>query len=302
MTISPFEPEIREGRLYGRGSCDMKSGVSAILAVAHRFAALDGDFPGELVVALTPDEEYGSIGMDALLDEGLTADAAIVTEPTSLSIMPANRGFLVIRVLVRGVMAHGSRPELGRDAIRGAGRILDALDLFEEDAKSEAHHPLLGGATIHAGTIRGGTAVSVYPDRCELTLEARTLPGRGPETVMDRFRLVLDEARRRDPELEVEVEEVLFRPGTELEPEAPLVQGLARTLEAEGEAVRVEGMSAWVESALLNEAGIPALCFGPGAIEKAHTVDEFVPLDEVERATRVLHRFALEFLSGKVPE
>jgi acetylornithine deacetylase len=298
MTIPPFDPDLRDGKLWGRGSCDMKGGLAAILAVARHFAAQEADFPGELVVALTPDEEYGSIGMDALLAEGLTAEAAIVTEPTSLAIMPANRGFQVVRVLVRGVMAHGSRPDLGRDAIRGAGRILDALDLFEEDAARDPSHPLLGASTIHAGTIRGGTAVSVYPDRCELTLEARTLPGFGADSVMERFGLVLGEARRRDPELDVEVEEVLFRPGTELEPDAPLVLALSDALRAEGEEVRIEGMSAWVESALLNEAGIPALCFGPGAIEKAHTVDEFVPVDEVERVARVLLRFTLEFLEG----
>jgi acetylornithine deacetylase len=298
MTIPPFDPQLRDGKLLGRGSCDMKSGVATILAVARHFAGLEGDFPGELVIALTPDEEYGSIGMDALLDQGLSADAAIVTEPTSLAIMPANRGFLVIRVLVRGVMAHGSRPDLGRDAIRGAGRILDALDFFEEEAARDPSHPLLGSSTIHAGTIRGGTAVSVYPDRCELTLEARTLPGQGADSVMRRFGLVLDEARRRDPELDVEVEEVLFRPGTELEADAPLVLALSEALRGEGEEVRIEGMSAWVEAALLNEAGIPALCFGPGAIGKAHTVDEFVPVDEIERAARVLLRFTRDFLSG----
>jgi acetylornithine deacetylase len=300
MTVDPFDPVVRDGRLYGRGSCDMKSGVAAILYTARELAS-ERDFSGKLVVALTPDEEYASIGMLDLLDGGLTADAAVVTEPTSLAIMPANKGFLVIRVLVRGVAAHGSRPDLGKDAIRGAGRILAAMDLFEEMASEEAPHPLLGGASIHAGTIRGGTAVSVYPDRCELTLEIRTLPGEEARDGMDRFQAVLARAREADPELDVEVEEVLFRPGSHLDPEHPLMHAFSRALEEEGEAVRVEGMSAWVESALLNEAGIPAFCFGPGAIEKAHTADEFVPVDEVDRAARVLHRFARNFLGGGAP-
>jgi len=298
MTVDPFDPVIREGRLYGRGSCDMKSGLAAILHTVRELAG-EKDFSGKLVVALTPDEEYASIGMLDLLDGGLTADAAVVTEPTSLAIMPANKGFLVIRALVRGVAAHGSRPDLGRDAIRGAGRILAAMDVFEEMAGREAPHPLLGRASIHAGTIRGGTAVSVYPDRCELTLEARTLPGEEAREGMERFQAVLARAREADPALEVEVEEVLFRPGSELDLEHPLVEAFSRALEEEGESVRIEGMSAWVESALLNQAGIPAFCFGPGAIEKAHTADEFVPVDEVDRAARVLLRFARSFLQGE---
>lgn len=296
MTIDPFDPVVRDGRLYGRGSCDMKSGIAAVLEVARSFAGRE-DAAGELIVALTADEEYGSVGMSDLLNNGLRADAAVVTEPTSLALMSANKGFLVIRTVVRGFAAHGSRPDLGRDAIRGAGRILAAFDVFEREAAEAEPHPLLGRGTIHAGTIRGGSAVSVYPDRCELVLEARCLPGEDQEVVVARFSAVLAEARRRDPDLAVEVEPVLFRPGTEIHTGHELVRELSDALRAEGEEVRIEGMSAWVESALLNEAGIPALCFGPGSIEQAHTADEFVPVDEVERGFRVLERFARGFLS-----
>ncbi len=296
MTIDPFDPELRDGRLYGRGSCDMKGGVAAILAAAHALSEEPESLGGELLVALTCDEEHASIGIAALLEAGLTADAAIVTEPTGLAIMPAHKGFFWNEVRVRGVAAHGSRPDVGRDAIRGAGRVLDALDLYEAQVEAGPAHPLLGHGSIHAGTITGGVAPSVYPAECRFVLESRTLPGEGKDTVRAALEPVIEEARRRAPDLRFELEEGLSRTGSEVEEGHPLREGLARALEAEGVPVRTEGMTAWVESALFNEAGIPSVCFGPGAIGKAHTVDEFVPVEELETAARVLTRFAREFL------
>lgn len=296
MSIEPFDPMVRDGMLHGRGSCDMKGGIAAVLAAAARLAAAPDSLPGELVVALTADEEHSSIGLRDLLDRGLGADRAIVAEPTSLALQVANQGFLWARVRVGGKAAHGSRADVGRDAIRGAGRILAGLDEYEAELARGEPHPLLGHGTIHAGTIRGGSAPSVYPAECEFVLEARTLPGEAPPDVLGRLERMaaraLDVEKDAGAPLEVEVREELFRPGGEVPRDAAVVRELEHACRAEGLEPRIEGMSAWVESAWFVEAGIPALCFGPGSIADAHSSAESVPVEEIRGAARVLERFA----------
>jgi acetylornithine deacetylase len=297
MTVPPFEPLIREGRLYGRGSCDMKGGVAALLCAARDVAREGGPPRGELLVVLTSDEEHASRGLEALLAEGLRADAAVVCEPTSLQVMPANKGFAWWRVEFRGRAAHGSRPDLGCDAIRLAGRFLAALDAVEDRLVSDAAHPLLGSGTIHAGTIRGGTTPSVYPDRCELLLEARLLPGQRPEEVGGWLAALGEEVTRGDSREEVTVIPTLQRPPGDLPGAHPLPRKLQAAGQSMGRPMELTGMSAWVESAWFLEAGIPAVCFGPGSIGKAHTADEFVPVEELRDAANILSRFSRSFLS-----
>lgn len=291
MEVAPFDPVVRDGRILGRGSCDMKSGVAAILAVARKLAKEPQSFPGTLVIALTSDEEHASIGLVDLLERGLVADRAVVTEPTSLALCPANRGFVWTHLRFRGRAAHGSRPDLGRDAIRSAGYVLAALDGYEDEVNERPAHPLLGRESVHAGTISGGSTPSIYPARCELLLESRTLPGQDPDHVLSVVRRTLERAAQRDPHQDVTLEEGLSRPGAEIPSDHPLVQDLMQACRAEGLEPRLKGMSAWVESAYLIEAGIPALCFGPGAIEDAHTSTESVSIEEIQQATRVLERW-----------
>ncbi len=292
----PFSGAVRGGRLYGRGAADMKSGVACILAVAADLAAVD--IPGELIVALTADEEHASIGMEALVGSGAVADAAVVCEPTSLAVMPAHKGFLWIDVAVAGRAAHGSRPDAGIDAIAHMGHVLVA---FEEEAARlgrETGHGLLGPASLHAGTIKGGSAPSVYPDRCHLVVERRTLPGETAATVMRETERVMAAARRRCPELEASVEPGLFRAATEVAVSSPLVHGLRRACARARVPGDVRGMSAWVDACFLNESGTPAVCFGPGSIAQAHTADEWVSVTEIETCARVLADFSRRFLTG----
>jgi acetylornithine deacetylase len=294
MTVSPFAGALEGGRIVGRGACDMKGGVAALMAAAHRLASTARR--PEIVVALTADEEHASVGMDALVRSGVRADLAVVCEPTSLKVMPAHKGFVWIEAIFRGRAAHGSRPDQGVDAIRHAALYLAALDGYAEELRGREAHALLGHASFHAGTITGGTAESVYPDRCELLLERRTLPGEGTEDVVGEFQRALDALHQREPELSAHLEMTLDRPGTEVPSGSVLVQGLLKASEAHGVEGGVEGMTAWVDAAFLNEAGIPAVCFGPGSIAQAHSADEWIDVGEIRACADVLESFAVDLL------
>lgn len=294
MERPPFEAAVEGGRLWGRGACDMKAGIAAILATARRLAR-EGPRP-RLVVALTADEEHASVGMDALVRSGVEADMAVVCEPTSLAVMPAHKGFVWVEAAFRGRAAHGSRPDRGVDAIRHAGLFLAALDGYEARLREGPSHPLLGPGSHHAGTIRGGTAESVYPERCTLVLERRTLPGETAEKVRRELQDVLGAVMAAHPEMDATLQVTLARPGTEVAREAPLVRGLLEACETVGRPRRVEGMTAWVDAAFLNEAGIPAVCFGPGDIAQAHAAVEWCPVDEIRLCADVLEAFARDLV------
>ncbi len=297
MTVDPFGAAVDGGatvaggeRLTGRGACDMKAGLAVILAVAHRLR--DASPGGRLHLLFTADEEHASLGMQAAVEGDLRADFGVVTEPTSLAVMPAHKGFAWVRATARGRAAHGSRPEVGIDAIRSAARLLAGLDVLEERIRNGPRHPLLGHGSLHAGTIEGGAAPSVYPERCEVRLERRTLPAENPADFEAELADVLDGVRRDHPEVSIELETELLRDGSDVPPDHPQVIALLDALEAEGRERRVEGMTAWVDAAFLNSAGIPSICFGPGSIEQAHSADEWVSLREIELGADVLTRFA----------
>ncbi len=296
MAVPPFDGALAEGRVWGRGACDMKGGLGIILATAARLSGTSA--AGELVVALTADEEHASLGMQAFVAHGLRADGAVVCEPTSLAVMPAHKGFLWLEATFRGRAAHGSRPAEGVDAIRHAGRYLSLLERLEARLGRRPRHPLLDRASFHAGTIRGGSAPSVYPQECSLVLERRTLPGEDSEAASMDFQELLDELASEVPELDADLKPGLFRPGTEVAGDSPLVAALLEAIEALGEAPRVEGMTAWVDAAYLNEAGIPAVCFGPGSIAQAHSAREWVSVEELITGARILGHFAERFLAA----
>ena len=290
MIVPPFDAKIEGGRIWGRGSCDMKAGLAAILATTKRLVE-EGPRPN-LIVAMTADEEHASLGMYALVDSFPSADFAIVTEPTRLAVMPAHKGFLWVRAVFEGRAAHGSRPDLGIDAIRHAALYVSALDDYGDQLTSRPAHPLLKHGSVHAGTIQGGSAASVYPDVCEIVLERRTMPGERPEKVLQEFQRILDELSEREEDLSASLEQMLERPGTEVPEDSRLVQGLLEAGQGHGIPPVVEGMTAWVDAALLNEIGIPAVCYGPGDIAQAHSADEWVELAQIEKCADVLESFA----------
>ena len=290
MIHPPFAADERDGRLYGRGSADMKGGIAAMCAAAWR--AVRHGARGEIIVAAVADEEYESLGTRALLARGVRADACIVTEPTRLAIMPAHRGFVWLEVHVAGRAAHGSRWDIGVDAIRHAGLLLAELDAYDAEVLPTRTHPLLGRGSLHASTIEGGVGMSTYPDRCVLRLERRTIPGESAADALDEVQRACDRLRARRSTFIADARVMVAQGPSDVATDAPLVVELGAALRERGERVLVEGMSAWTDAALLNEAGIPAICFGPGDISLAHAAEEYIPLDEIDRATEVLASFA----------
>jgi acetylornithine deacetylase len=296
MSHAPWDPSVRDGRLYGRGSSDMKAGVAAMSAAAARaVSASGGSLDGEIIVTAVVDEEYSSLGTRALVADGVRADAAIVTEPTILAIMPAHKGFVWIDVIVQGRAAHGSKWDVGVDAIRHAGLLLAALDALDAEALPSREHSLLGRPSLHASTIDGGIGLSTYPDRCHFTIERRTIPGESTAMVMTEIEDAFARVRARRPDLDASVSLIFEQPPSDVPVDAPIVRALDGALRACGEEVKVTGMSAWTDAAILNEAGIPAICFGPGDISLAHAAEEYVRIDEIERATLVLAALAMEW-------
>lgn len=290
MTHAPWEGFVRDGRLHGRGASDMKAGVAAMCAAAWR--ASQSGLDGEVIVAAVVDEEFESAGTRTLLESGVRADACIVTEPTRMTIGPAHRGFTWTEVTLRGRAAHGSRYDLGIDAIRHAGHLLVELDRVDREELVRHMHPLLGHASLHASTITGGTGWSTYPDRCHLTIERRTLPGESPDEAVDEVRRACAVVAGRVPDFHADVRHVFSQHPSDVAVDAPIVTALSAALGACGEAAPVEGVSAWTDAALLNAAGIPAICFGPGDMGMAHADEEWVDTGEIERATAVLARLA----------
>lgn len=291
MVHAPWDSRVRDGRIYGRGSSDMKAGVAAMCAAAAR--AADEKPSHEIIVAAVADEEFASLGTRALIGQGTRAKAAIVTEPTGLAIMPAHRGFVWADVVTHGRAAHGSRWDIGVDAIRHAGLVLAELDRFDSEELPKRQHPLLGRPSIHASLIEGGAGMSTYPDKCTLRLERRTIPGESPNKVQQEIEGICQRAGRGRTDFRADVAITLAQEPSDVLIDAPIVRALADALRNANEQVRIEGMSAWTDAALLNSAGIPAICFGPGDMSLAHSDEEWVAVDEIERATRVLTRLAL---------
>lgn len=289
MTHPPFEPTISDGRMYGRGSADMKAGIAS-MCVAARDAAQSG-IEGEVIVALVIDEEYESLGTRALIESGVRADAAIITEPTRLALCPAHRGFVWIRMDVHGRAAHGSRYDLGIDAVTHASLIIAELDRVQRRTLEQRTHPLLGRGSLHVSTISGGTGLSTYPDLCTVELERRTLPGETARTFQDEIAAATAMVRNTYPDITVDIQVTTSQAASDVPQNAPVMTEMIQALKLERLPSRIEGLSAWTDAALFNEAGIPAICFGPGDIALAHSATEFVPLADIDSATRVLARF-----------
>ena len=291
----PFDPVVRDGRMYGRGAQDMKGGLAAMIDAARVLASGGGLEAGRLVLACVADEEHASLGADALV-RAWRADAAVVTEPTDLAIAVAHKGFTWVEVETSGVAAHGSRPADGRDAILRMGRVLSALEALDRELQRSPGHARLGPPSLHASTIQGGREWSSYPDRCLLRYERRTLPGEPAGVALDEARGVLDAIRRADAEFAGEARAVFSRGAYELDERAEIAQALAASCAAAGRSAPFSGASFWTDAQILAGAGIPSVVFGPGGAG-LHSAEEHVRLDEVTACRDVLVDLARRYLA-----
>jgi acetylornithine deacetylase len=292
----PFTPVERDGRLYGRGSQDMKGGLAAMIAAAGRLAQ-DGLRAGRLVVAAIVDEEHSSIGADALVKRW-TADAAVVTEPTDLAIAVGHKGFAWIEVDVAGKAAHGSRPRDGQDAIVRMGRVLAQLELLDRQLQLRPPHPLVGTGSLHASFISGGHELSSYPDRCQLQFERRTLPGEPESVALAEVEEILTRLAADDVTFHGRARHLFSRPAYEVPRGDTLPVAMAEAVARAGVEARTTGASFWTDAAVLGHAGIPSILFGPGGAG-LHSIEEYVNVDDVLRCRDALVALARAWTASK---
>jgi acetylornithine deacetylase len=280
-----FTPVVRDGRLFGRGALDTKSALAAFMTAAA--AAGRRALRGTVILAAVVDEEYASAGTEAVAEKW-RADAAIVGEPTGLRTVTAHKGFEWFDIETRGVAAHGSRPDIGVDAIAKMGKVLVALDGLSERLSRAKGHPLLGPGSVHASLIQGGQELSSYPDRCLLRIERRTIPGETRESVENQLRDLVRDSGKGDTAFSATLRHVFTRTPLEVNGDEPIVRALQRAMREEsGVEQAPAGMGAWMDSSILASAGIPPVIFGPSG-EGLHGLEEWVDLSSVHACSQVV--------------
>jgi acetylornithine deacetylase len=296
MTIDPFGALIDGGRLYGRGACDVKGGMAAMLAA---FARLVRDPPrggARVVLACTVDEEFTFLGVQRLARDDLSGGCrgpvwAVVAEPTQLQIVNAHKGAVRWHLSATGRSCHSSRPELGVNAIYRMAHLLPQVERYAEELRASRSDPRLGPPTLSVGRIEGGTSVNTVPDLCRIEIDRRLLPGEDPTAAPAQLAAYLKQ--HADPNIAFSWSPpflsslALGSEGSEL-----LVERLGAAIDSVIGAHQVVAVPYGTDASKLAAAGVPSVVFGPGDIGRAHTCDEWVPLEEVEQASEVLYRLA----------
>jgi acetylornithine deacetylase len=292
MSIPPFEPRVEDDKMFGRGSCDTKAGLAAMMHAVASLREEGIEPPCDVWLAAVVDEEFSFRGVVKLC-EGLTADAALVAEPTDLRAVIASKGVLRWRIVSRGKAAHSGKPDLGVNAINHMAHVVLAL---EEDHQRLASwvHPLLGPATCNVGIIHGGAQVNFVPDTCAIEIDRRLLPGETAATVLAHYQTLLDALKERRPTMDVTMEPpMLTDEALETPSDSAPAQLASAVLREMGLDPTLRGVPFGSDASKLSRQGIPSLVFGPGSIDQAHGAVEFVDLAQVERAFEFYRRFIL---------
>lgn len=280
-----FIPQRKQGRLYGRGACDTKGSVAAMLMALCELA--NGTVrpqETEIVFAGLIDEENAQAGSRALARSGFKADLAIVGEPTQLRVVTAHKGSLWLDLVTRGKAAHGATPQLGKNAVHAMARIVDVLEMDYAAQLRRRKHRLLGAGTVNVGKISGGTQPNIVPNACTIAIDRRTLPGETETSVRREIAALL-----RAKKLAAQISGAKLAPALPMEtnPRLPLVRQFLRSVNQ----TRSLGVDYFCDAAVLSAGGIPSVVFGPGNIAQAHTANEWISLAELERSRELLVRF-----------
>jgi len=287
----PTDPAVMDGNMYGRGSFDMKGGIAAMMVAAKRAKA--AGHAGDIIVACVADEEAASMGTEEVL-QLFTADAGLIIEPSYLQVTMSHKGFIWFDVAIHGKAAHGSRPELGIDAIAKAGHFLVALEKYGNELATHGH-PVLGPGTVHASLISGGEEASSYPAECRITIERRTVPGDTVESVHRELVTILDGLTGTVDNFSWSLSQGLSRQPFQADPDAHISQvALKHISQALGKPPVIRAGPFWTDCALLSDAGIPCLLLGLDG-DGAHAATEWITLDSLEIVTSVLTDIALDF-------
>ena len=298
-----WRPEVRDGRLYGRGSCDTKGSLAAMLVALELLLGRRDELNMNVALLATVDEELQFTGIRHFVDSDERVEAAVVGEPTDLRVVIAHKGCLRVRVSTLGRAAHSARPEVGVNAIDHMADVLYALRGLQERLP-EREHPLVGSPTLSVGIIEGGTGVNVVPDRCTIDIDRRTIPGEGMESALTEIEALLADVRRARPDVRLE----LSPPTTDDWPldtpvDAAIVQAAQAACRALGRPDALLGVPYSTDaSKLWALREVPSIVLGPGSITQAHTADEFVPVAHLPAAVAMYEHTALELserLSGR---
>ena len=282
MTIPPFDPTVRDGKLYGRGATDTKGPMAAALWAVRDWATSAERVQSRIrwtFLALMG-EEAGNDGAHALAKRGFSSDLTLVLEPTELGVVTAHKGALWLDIATEGVACHGSTPERGRNAIYAMARVLAAIEGKIIPELTRLPHPKLGSTTVNVGTISGGSKINIVPDACRIEVDCRVVPGLEAEKVREYF-----ETELREVESEVSVRLQRYSPPLDTDEALPWVRRL-------GKLSRGFTTAPWFSDAsVLSGAKCPAVCVGPGSIAQAHTKDEYILVRDLEEGTDFFRRW-----------
>jgi len=290
-----YDVKFEDGRIYGRGACDMKAALAAYLAVAKVLKESGLRLKGNLIVCGNVDEEFQMLGSKAIGRAGPKADQGIIGEPTNLAICPANKGRVSTKIITRGRAAHSSVPEKGINAVIKMAAVIEAFKDYNDELLAATPHPLCGHGRFTPGVIQGGVQVNMVPDYCELEVDRRTQPGETQEQVYAEFLRRLEKIRANDPDLVYEITEPtwLIAPN-DISPQETVVQALR----AAHQSIlgRDPGVQAFVAGSDAPYMGFPTVICGPGSIAQAHSNPEFVEIREVLDAARLYLHVVLQLL------
>ena len=285
VPAADFVPRVEKGRMHGRGACDTKGSVAAMFSAVLELAT-KGKRPGETEIMFVGlmDEENGQEGSRAFARSGIKGNLAIIGEPTELKVVTAHKGDLWLKLVAKGRAAHGARPELGDNAVHQMARVIDILETKYQRELKKRRHAILGSPTINVGSVRGGTQPNIVPDRCEIEIDRRTVPGEKDNAVQ---REILNFIRSHGLKAQLINSKTGACMALETNPNLPLV---SRMMKLAGQ-TKPAGVDFFCDASIIASGGTPSIVFGPGNIAQAHTADEWISLRSLDRAAALLVRF-----------